>query len=432
MSTPTPVRLQGILIPWRKQQTEARKTALDLLHSDRGGLIYQPPAGVFTGGAELDFTSMYPSLTVQFNISPETVTRPLEQAAAWEPFPGEPGLIPKTLAPLVSKRRRLKARARHLPAWDPRRTLWQRQANAQKWLPVTCFGYLGYKNARFGRIEAHEAVTAFGREAMLRAKEAAEALGCEVLHLYVDGLWVRHPTWGTIEEYRPLLEAVAARTGLTLEWEGLYRWLVFPPARTNPRLTVSNRYFGLLETPTGERELKVRGLECRRRDTPPWIRETQRRLLEALAQATRPEDLPTRFPACAAHLHRAWQALLRGEVPPTDLLITQRASRAPEDYRGTGPLPRAVRLLQRAGKPPQPGQAVAYWLIRHPPGIWPALLGPPSAPEDLDLDRYRLLLLRAAESVLGPLGVSPDDLALWLHHGYGHQSRWLTTGENLP
>jgi len=28
------------------------------------------------------------------------------------------------------------------------------------WLP-------GYKNARFGRIEAHEAVTAYGREALL-------------------------------------------------------------------------------------------------------------------------------------------------------------------------------------------------------------------------------------------------------------------------
>jgi DNA polymerase II len=56
---------------------------------------------------------------------------------------------------------------------------------------VTCFGYLGYKNARFGRIEAHEAVTAYGREALLRAKEAAEDMGFTVLHMYVDGLWVQ-------------------------------------------------------------------------------------------------------------------------------------------------------------------------------------------------------------------------------------------------
>ena len=36
---------------------------------------------------------------------------------------------------------------------------------------VTCFGYLGYKNARFGKIEAHEAVTAYGRDKFLTAKE---------------------------------------------------------------------------------------------------------------------------------------------------------------------------------------------------------------------------------------------------------------------
>jgi len=63
--------------------------------------------------------------------------------------------------------------------------------SAHKWLLVTCFGYLGYKNARFGRIEAHEAVTAYGRECLLRAKEAAEDLGGTVLHMYVDGLWVK-------------------------------------------------------------------------------------------------------------------------------------------------------------------------------------------------------------------------------------------------
>ena len=42
---------------------------------------------------------------------------------------------------------------------------------------VTCFGYLGYRNARFGRIEAHEAVTAFGREKLLTAKEICEENG---------------------------------------------------------------------------------------------------------------------------------------------------------------------------------------------------------------------------------------------------------------
>ena len=36
---------KGALVPWNKQQVERPKTALDLLHSDKGGLVYQPLPG---------------------------------------------------------------------------------------------------------------------------------------------------------------------------------------------------------------------------------------------------------------------------------------------------------------------------------------------------------------------------------------------------
>jgi DNA polymerase II len=85
--------------------------------------------------------------------------------------------VPRALEPLLEKRVALKYRQAELPAWDARRGRDKRRASALKWLLVTCFGYLGYKNARFGRIEAHQAVTAYGREALLRAKETAEDLG---------------------------------------------------------------------------------------------------------------------------------------------------------------------------------------------------------------------------------------------------------------
>ena len=99
---------------------------------------------------------------------------------------------PQTLEPLLEKRIALKRQPAGLPRLGPApQGLQSRAPAAHKWLLVTCFGYLGYKNARFGRIEAHEAVTAYGREALLRAKEAAEDLGFEVLHMYVDGLWVQ-------------------------------------------------------------------------------------------------------------------------------------------------------------------------------------------------------------------------------------------------
>jgi DNA polymerase II len=90
----------------------------------------------------------------------------------------------------------VRSRPTRLQSWKSSR----RAPAALKWLLVVCFGYLGYKNARFGKIESHEAVTAMSRELMLQAKEVAEDMGFTVLHMYVDCLFVQqegftdHPT----------------------------------------------------------------------------------------------------------------------------------------------------------------------------------------------------------------------------------------------
>ena len=62
---------------------------------------------------------------------------------------------------------------------------------ALKWILVTCFGYLGYRNAKFGTVDGHIGVCAFGRDAFLRAARISESRGFEVLHGIVDSLWLK-------------------------------------------------------------------------------------------------------------------------------------------------------------------------------------------------------------------------------------------------
>ncbi len=242
-----------ILIPWHKAQAETPKTALDLIHSDMGGLVYQPTVGLHRDVGGIDFVSMYPGIMVHFNISPEV---PRSKDGDLTPAPGEPGLIPQTLAPLLEKRLRLKACLNQMHLHDPRREVFMARASAAKWLLVTCFGYLGYKNARFGRIEAHEAVTAYGREALIRAKEAAEDLGYNILHMYVDGLWVRRDGSHTPGDFEALLREISSRTDLPIALDGIYRWVVFLPSRVDERVPVANRYFGVFQ----DGSIKVRGI----------------------------------------------------------------------------------------------------------------------------------------------------------------------------
>ena len=63
----------GVLVPWKKNRPEDTKSALDLLHADRGGLYLDSRPGVHASVIELDFASLFPSIIATRNISPETL-----------------------------------------------------------------------------------------------------------------------------------------------------------------------------------------------------------------------------------------------------------------------------------------------------------------------------------------------------------------------
>jgi DNA polymerase-2 len=345
---------------------------------------------------------MYPAIMVYRNISPETIGR---RGPAARRVPGlnfvidysRRGLVPRALAPLLEKRVALKQRQAALPAWDERRRRDRRRASALKWLLVTCFGYLGYKNARFGRIEAHQAVTAFGREALLRAKEVIEDLGFEVLQMYVDGIWVKDTGRPGCPGLDWLLAEVCLHSGLPISLDGIFRWVVFLPSRVNPNRSVANRYFGVFQSG----EIKSRGIAARRRDTPPWIAQAQMDLLEILARASAPTSVITE---ASRFLERRLADLRAGRVPLEQLLAGQRLSRELEDYRSPSPAARAARQLKEVGKNAKPGQRVHFLYTRGMPGVRAWDLPDKPSPVTIDVPRYRTLLLRAADEVLGPFG----------------------------
>jgi DNA polymerase-2 len=417
MQMVTALRL-GIMVPWHKQQAERPKSALEMMQADQGGLVYQPLIGLHRDVAEVDFVSMYPSIMRHFNISPETVADPntqgrdqyarlerVSELGLWIDQETS-GLIPQTLAPLLDKRLELKLRLAELPAWDPRRQTYQAQATAHKWLLVTCFGYLGYKNARFGRIEAHEAVTAYGREMLLRAKEAAEDLGFIVLHMYVDGLWVKKQGYRDVHAFQPLLDEIITRTGLPIALDGIYRWVAFLPSRMDERVPVPNRYFGVFQ----DGSLKMRGIEVRRHDTPAWVSDVQMEIIDTLVHSSNVDDASTYLPKVLRLIRKALTRLRTGAVPLEDLLVSLTLSRELSEYRTPSAAARAATQLAAIGKNLRPGQRVRFIYTLGEPGVHAWDLPVPPDVRSVDQERYRVLLLRAASTILQPFGLQEEDL----------------------
>ena len=349
----------GVRIPEQKAEPEDPKQPDELLAADRGGLVFTPKIGFHANVAELDFVSEYPSIMARFNISPETINCPCCPDAPRVPELGyrvcraRRGITSRVVERLIAKRSELKQRLREAEAEHAKP--YKLQRDALKWLLVCCFGYTGYKNARFGKIEAHEAINAIARETLLVAKEMAEERGYEVLHALVDSLYVRKPG-ATRGDYEALTAEIAARTGLPLAIEAVYRYVVFLPSRQFEDVPVPNRFFAVAEDGT----LKVRGLELRRHDTPPLVARMQQEVLAILAEAHDFAGYAVKLEEAREILRRYQESLSEGSVAIEDLIVSKRLTREPREYRKANQIAIAAQQLFGRGVRLRPGQTVEY------------------------------------------------------------------------
>jgi DNA polymerase elongation subunit (family B) len=431
---------EDILIPWRKGEPEKFKTAWDLLVGDKGGLVFQPKLGIFEDVAEIDFASMYPTMMAIHNISPETVLcgcceNHRVPETGYTICEKREGIVPKTLKPVLERRAWLKKMAKApLPPPSPlggegkgeradceeevrinekRKEIYDRKQTALKWMLVTCFGYLGYRNARFGRIEAHEAVTAFGRESLLQAKEICEEEGFELLHAITDSLWIRKKGFRE-EEVLGLCRKISEATGIMMSLEGIYRWMAFLPSKGNPESPVANRYFGLFQNG----KIKARGLAFRRSDTPPLIRKAQLRMLEILAEAKDRDDYRAKIPKILDLLLEYGLMLRDGQAKNEDLAIGKRISQEPGAYKVDSLTALAAQELEDVGIPIHPGEKVRYVIKDAESKDKAARVRPFPlvGPDDIyDVKKYLDLLVKATEEILIHVGYDKKRLKTGTH-----------------
>ncbi|MFC7228531.1 type B DNA-directed DNA polymerase [Salinirubellus salinus] len=392
-------RERGVLVPWRAWRPELFKTARQLHTADRGGFTFAPDVGVHESVHELDFASLYPNVIVTRNVSPETVRCACHRGREDVPELGyaicdADGYLPEVLEPLVTDRAEVKAELAETTDPDRREVL-QGQADAIKWILVSCFGYQGFKNAKFGRIEAHEAINAYARDVMLTAKERLEAGGWRVVHGIVDSVWVTEAEDATDPTpLRELARDVSEEVRIELEYEAEYDWVAFVPRREGAGGALT-KYFGRVSG--DERTFKYRGIECRQDGTSPFVADAQRDLIRAFDRTRSPEAVCDRL---ARHL----ETLRAGDVPPDELTIVQRVSKPAEEYDRATRNAAALERAERAGLPVHPGQRVRYVVADDDADSVDRVRLAHESPDRYDADCYAARLVRAAESVLSPLG----------------------------
>jgi len=395
---------RDVLIPWNKNQPEELKNSGELVTADRGGFIYQPEIGIHDHVGELDFASLYPTLMTKMNLSGETVNCTCCPDSSnrvpeleFNICERSAGIVPLSLKILLDKRARYKA-AKKAAVDEVLKTLYDQRQAALKWILVCSFGYLGFKNARFGKIDAHIATCAFSRKILREATALAEARGFTLVHGIVDSFWLRKQE-ATRGEYEDLCRVIRDKLRLPISFEGVYRWIVFLSSKTDSKVGVLNRYYGIFE----DGRLKVRGIDLRRHDTPDIVRQCQTEMLDILTKARDSNEFRLLIPSALKVLERFVGSLRDGTVPLEDLVIVRNLSKNPDEYTHEVPQAIAARHLVAQGGSVHAGQQVSYILTsdRTRTALPPEVVG---ADTVYDSERYVDLLCSSVANLLLPLG----------------------------
>ncbi|MGD0636544.1 MAG: DNA polymerase domain-containing protein, partial [Nitrososphaerales archaeon] len=421
-----------LLIPWKPDRAEIPKTARTLLAGDRGGFIYEPKVGLHEGVGEIDFTSLFPFIMTEHNISAETVlcwccpdsgTRVPD--VGYHICEKRDGVIPRSLEPILTKRVDYKLKKKNEK--DPElKRIYASRVDALKGILVCSFGYLSYRNAKFGLIDCHISVCAYARQILLETARIAEMRGFEVVHGIVDSLWVKKPG-ATEEDFEELRREIQAAIGLPLAFEGVYRWVAFLPSRMHEDVPVLNRYFGVFE----DGSMKVRGIELRRRDGIKVVTDCQSELLRLLAQG-KTLDEARRFVPEAVQAVRGFADRIRGGgVPVADLAILNSLSKNHDQYNSGLVQVSAIRQLAEEGLELMAGQSVSYVITDYRSKVQSERVRPIELLDSstkYDADRYVELLLRGASAILQPFGVDEEALRDAVAVQAGSQTRLIPTG----
>jgi DNA polymerase elongation subunit (family B) len=355
------------LIPPFKKSPEGFNSGLDLIRSDRGGHIFEPKIGIFDQVVELDFSSMYPSLMANFNISSETINcQCCKDDNTGIKVPGlnfhicskRQGIIAKSISLPLNKRLKYKEHVRKTGELRYKFT-----DIALKWVLVVSFGYLGFKNARFGKIEAHQTVCAFAREFLMRSAEIAENYGCNVVHGIVDSMWLQDTKNRTPEEFervtKKLAQEITEKTRIPMSWDGMFDTIVFLPSRAEPDVPALSHYWGI----KNNSEIKVRGIEVRRRDIPKIVKSAQYSFINVFKGAKSVEEFKKRIPKAKAILSYYVDQIEKGSISKEDLTIRQHISRKPSKYKVNSYQAVAAKQLENSGVVASAGKNVRYIIL---------------------------------------------------------------------
>jgi len=315
-----------------------------------GGVVLKPLSGMHGNIAVLDFKSMYPSLMIAYNISPDTYVPPKEPApksGVYEApevghhFRKEPvGFYKEVLSYLISVRDEIRSRMKALPPESVEYRVFDARQKAVKVITNASYGYAGWTGARWYVKPVAEAAAAWGRHTILNSIRMAEEAGLRVVYGDTDSIFLNND----VEKIEGLSKKIKKELGLEIKPDKVYVRIFFTEAK--------KRYAGLL--PDGR--LDIVGLEVVRGDWANIAKTVQEKVLEIVLKEQSPEK-------AAEFVQQFVSELRQKRVSFRDLIIWKTLTKPAEEYEVKASHVEAAKMLKEKGWELAVGDKVGYVIV---------------------------------------------------------------------
>jgi DNA polymerase, archaea type len=377
----------GQLIPNRLEQS---------IIPYKGAIVLEPRVGLHERVASLDFSSMYPSLMIKYNISPDTLAREDVKENTFEVpevkhrFRRQPdGFYRIILTKLIQARKTTKAELKQTPKGSQRYTLLRAREKAVKVTTNAVYGYAGWAGARWYSKEVAESAATLGRDTINRAISIAKNLGLTVYYGDTDSVFVNYDE-KLVQRFQ---EEIDRELGLEINLSEIYARILFTEAK--------KKYAGLRT----DGQLDVVGLEAVRGDWSTLAREVQSNVLRMVLEDANPSR-------ATSYVRDLTSDLESKNLPLSFYVIWKTLTKPPDKYEVNAPHVEAAKKMSKDGWSVSTGDKVGFVITRKPGKLYQK--AEPyyrTTVDDIDYDYYvHNQILPSALRILEILGVAENQL----------------------
>lgn len=376
----------------------------------KGAFVMDPKEkGILKDVHVADFASLYPSIILTWNMSPETKVgrarckdgddfsldfEDLEEGTCRSPLTGIEftteieGILPYALRVMIAMRKEWKIKAAACPAGSAEAKSADRRSTAYKVAANSFYGVVGSPFSRYYDREVAESVTQNGVWLITKTIEEAEKRGMRVIYGDTDSFFATNTSqtememfvkWSNAELYPALLESVGCRAehrAVLLDYEKAFARIVIVTAK---------RYAGVFLHKKGQppkpmpmpgeafdkkrhSKPEIKGLEYKRGDASLLARRLQEEtIMDLMRGVDRPDHYRKIVDDVLAHVSK-------DELPLEEVAVSQSLSKKTSEYHRAdgGAVPIHVRVAEQlaaSGRQIGEGSRVSFVVIDGSDGL---------------------------------------------------------------